>query len=83
MKQSQIVLGVTVLTMGILSAIAGVRATEPSEVDTNGNVMGAAPGEGAALTLSLKTTENFTLGAVTESTKTHRGKSHWKWFGGH
>ena len=67
MKQSQIVLGVTVLTLGILSVVPAVRAAESSEVDTNGNVMGAAPGEGAALTLSLKTTENFTLGAVTES----------------
>jgi hypothetical protein len=82
-RQSQIILGVTVLTLGILSVGPRICATEPSEVDTNGNVMDAAPGEGAALTLSLKTTENFTLGAVTESTKTHRGKSHWIWFGGH
>src|SRR6266700_1516215 len=68
-KQSQIVLGVTVLTLGILSVGPGIHATEPSAVDTNGNVMGepAAPGEGVVLSLPLKTTENFSYGAVTES----------------
>ncbi len=68
-KQSQIVLGVTVLTLGILSVGPGIHATEPSAVDTHGNVMGepAAPGEGVVLSLPLKTTENLSLGAVTES----------------
>ena len=68
-KQTQIVLGVTVLTLGFLSVVPGIRATEPPEVDTNGNVMGepAALGEGAAISLPLKTTENFSYGAVTES----------------
>ncbi len=69
MKRTQIVLGVTVLTLGFLSVVPGIRATEPPEVDTNGNVMGepAALGEGAAISLPLKTTENFSYGAVTES----------------
>ena len=69
MKQSQIVLGITVLTLGILLVTPGARAAESPRSDANGNSMGepAAPGEGAALTLSLKTTENFTLSAVTES----------------
>ena len=39
-KQSQIVLGVTVLTLGILSVGPGVRATEPPESNTNDNVLG-------------------------------------------
>ena len=37
MKQLQLVLGVTVLTLGILSVVQGIRATEPSKVDTNSN----------------------------------------------
>ena len=37
MRQSQIVLGVTALTLGILSVVPGIRATEPSKVDTNNN----------------------------------------------
>ena len=69
MKQTQIVLGVTVLTLEFLSVVPDIRATEPPEVNTNGNVMGepAALGEGAAISLPLKTTENFSFGAVTES----------------
>ena len=57
------------LTLGFFSAVPGVRATEPPEVDTNDNVLGepAALGEGAAISLPLKTSENFSLGAVTES----------------
>ncbi len=68
-KQTQIVLGVTVLTLGILSVVPGVRATEPPDVDTSGNVIGepAALDEGAAISLPLKTTENLSFGAVTES----------------
>jgi hypothetical protein len=69
-KQTQIVLAITVLTLGTLLVVPGVRATEPSEVDANGNVMGerAAPGEGAALSLSpFRINQNLTLGAVTES----------------
>src|SRR6266571_8619275 len=68
-KQTQIVLGVTVLTLGFLSVVPGIRATEPPEVDTNANVMGepAALGEGAAISLPLKTTETLSFGAVTES----------------
>jgi hypothetical protein len=68
-RQTQIILGVTVLTLGILSVVPGIRATEPPEGNTNDNVMGepAALGEGAAISLPLKTSENFSLGAVTES----------------
>jgi len=69
MKQIQIVSGFTVLALGFLSLVPGIRATEPPEVDTNDNMMGepAALGEGAAISLPLKTTENLSFGAVTES----------------
>ena len=69
MRQTQIALGITVLTLAVFSVVPGIRATEPPEVDTNGNVMGeaAAPGEGVAISLPLKTTENSSFGAVTES----------------
>jgi hypothetical protein len=65
-KQIQIVSGLTVLTLGFLSVVPGIGATE---VDTNDNVMGepAALDEGVAIGLPLKTTENFSFGAVTES----------------
>src|SRR6266702_4096589 len=68
-KQTQIVLGVTVLTLGFLSVVPGIRATEPPEVDTHANVMGesAALGESAAISLPLKTTETLSFGEVTES----------------
>jgi hypothetical protein len=68
-KQIQIASGLTVLTLGFLSVVPSIRATEPPEVDTNDNVMGepAALGEGVAISLPLKTTENFSFGAVTES----------------
>jgi hypothetical protein len=69
MKQPKIILGITLLTFGVFSGALDVRATEPSEADTNRNVMGesAAPGERVVLSLPLKTTENLSLGAVTES----------------
>jgi hypothetical protein len=68
-RQIQIVSGLRVLTLGFLSVVPGIRATEPPELDTNDNVMcePAALGEGVAIGLPLKTTENFSFGAVTES----------------
>jgi hypothetical protein len=69
MRRIELLSGVTVLALGFLSAVPGICAAEPLQVDTNGNVMGerATPGEGAALSLPLRTTENFTLDAITES----------------
>jgi hypothetical protein len=70
MKQSQIVLAVTILTLGILPVVPGIQATEPSETDTNNNVMdeSAAPGEDAVLSLSpFRINQNLTLGAVESS----------------
>ena len=66
MKQSQIFLGAIVLTLGILSAGPGVRATEPMDGSTNGNTTGE-PFEGAGIGLPFQTSENLSLGAVTES----------------
>jgi hypothetical protein len=65
-KQSQIFLGAIVLTLGILSAGPGVRATEPMDGGTNGNTTGE-PFEGAGIGLPFQTSENLSLGAVTES----------------
>ena len=67
MKQYQIVVGVTVLTLGILSVVC---ATEPPEVGASSNLTreSAAPGEVALLSLSpFRIDQNLTFGAVTES----------------
>jgi hypothetical protein len=69
-KRGHIVLGTTILALGILSAVPAIRATEPPEVDTYGNMKGehAAPGEDAVLNLSpFRLNQNLALGAVTES----------------
>ncbi len=80
MRRTQIASGITVLTLGILSVVAGIRATEPPEVDANGNAIGEpfAPEEGARISLPLQTGENLSYGAVTESsTAGARAKSSW------
>jgi len=69
MRQSQIVLGVTVLTLGILSAVSGIRAAEPMDCDTHSN------GVDESVTLDIRAgaglpfekSESLSLGAVTES----------------
>jgi hypothetical protein len=63
-KRTQIVLTFTVLTLGILSLVPGIRATEPSEVDVNGSGMGEpfAPAEGPSINLPpFRTNQNLTL----------------------
>ena len=65
-KQSQILLGAIVLTLGILSASPCVRATEPMDGSTNGNTQ-ASPSRRAGISLPLQTKREFNLGAVTES----------------
>jgi hypothetical protein len=57
------------LTLGILSVVPAIRATEPPELDANGKTIGEAfaPGEGVSISLPFQTTKNFSLGAVTES----------------
>ena len=64
MKQSQIFLGAIVLTLGILSAGPGVRATEPMDGGTNGNTTRAAfaPDPGPSINLPpFRTNQNLTL----------------------
>ena len=63
-KQSQIVLGVTVLTLGIFSAIAGVRATEPPDVDANSDRVDEplTLDIRTAVGLPFQTTQNLSLG---------------------
>ena len=69
MRQSQIVLGVTVLTLGILSAVSGIRAAEPMDCDTHSNgvdepvTLDIRAGAG----LPFEKSESLSLGAVTES----------------
>jgi hypothetical protein len=68
-RQSPLVLGATVLAFGILSVGPGARATEPPDGDTSGKPIAEAftPDVGALVSLLFQTTENLTLGAVTES----------------
>lgn len=65
-RPMKLLVAITVLTVGILSLVPGIGATESEGVDTNGNVAGE-PFEGARLSLPFPTHENFSLGAVTES----------------
>jgi hypothetical protein len=69
MRRIEVLSEVTVLALRFLLAAPAICATEPLGVDTNNNVMdeSAAPGEDAVLSLPLNTSENFSLGAVTES----------------
>ena len=69
MRHSQVAVGLTVLTLGILSVVRGIGATGPSKVDTDSN------GVDEPLTLDIRAavgspfqaTENLSLGAVAES----------------
>jgi hypothetical protein len=69
MKQTQSVLGITLLTLGILLVVPAIRATEPAEVDVNRKTTGepCAPDVGLSLRLPLPNSENLSYGAVTES----------------
>src|SRR6266550_4026388 len=69
MRRSQIVVGVTVLTLGVLAMVPAICASDPAQVDTNSR------DADEPLTLDIRapvdspfqTTENLSLGAVTES----------------
>jgi len=69
MRQSPVVFGVTVLTLGILSVTPGICANEASEVDTNSKVTPDpfARDSRVSLSLPLQVSEDLTYGAVTES----------------
>src|SRR5437868_13621232 len=64
-EQAPIVLGVAVLTLGILSVVPGSRATKPRDGDANGNATGEpfAADKG----LPFLTTENSSFGTVTKT----------------
>jgi hypothetical protein len=68
-RRSPLVIGATVLTLGILSVTPGICANEASEVDTNSK---ATPNPFASdsrvsLSLPLQRSEALTYGAVTQS----------------
>ena len=65
-KQIQIVSRLTVLTLGLLSVVPAIRAAEPFDGAANGNATGE-PFQSARISLRFQTTENLSLGAVTES----------------
>ena len=69
MRRSLVVIGATILTLGILSVTQGSCANEASEVDTNSK---ATPDPFASdsrisLSLPLQGSEDLTYCAVTES----------------
>jgi hypothetical protein len=67
-RQTQILLRVTILTLGFLSALPGLRAAEPPEVDASKEATGEpfAPDAEVSLRLPLQSGENLSLG-LTES----------------
>ena len=69
MNRPQIVLGLTVLTAGILSVVSIALATESREGDLNQDATGEPIGSDArvSLRLPLQGSEDLTYGAVTES----------------
>jgi hypothetical protein len=69
MKRSQINLGIAVLSLGFLLVVRSVRGTERSEIDSTGNAVAEPFFQKAhvSLRLPLQSGENFSLGAVTES----------------
>ncbi len=69
MRRSQIVVGVTVLTLGVLAMVPAICASDPAQVDTNSRDADEplTLDIRAAVGLPFQTTENLSLGAVTES----------------
>ena len=65
MRQTQIVLGVTVLALGILSAVPGLRATERSDVHANADLIGESfasdESEGVRISLPFQTVDVIRL----------------------
>jgi hypothetical protein len=61
--------GVAVLTLGFLSVVPAIRAAETPEIDKNSNAAGERfdLGAGVSLRVPFHPSENFSLGAVTES----------------
>jgi hypothetical protein len=67
--RTQVVCGAAVLTLGFLSVVPVIRATESPVVGPNSDAIGEpfAPDARVSLTLPLQTSENFSVGVVTES----------------
>jgi len=69
MKRPQIYLGIAVLSLGLLLQVQGVRAIDSSEIDSSINPVARSFSQDAHVSLSvpLQNDENFSFGAVTES----------------
>ena len=69
MKRAHIVLGTTILALGILSVVPVGHAMESPKIDTNKDAIGDpfAPDSRVSLSLPLQASEDLTYGAVTES----------------
>jgi len=69
MKRSQIHLGIAVLSLGLLSVVRGAQGTERFEIDSTGNAAPEPISREAHVSfrIPLQNGENFSLGAVTES----------------
>jgi len=68
-RRSPLVVGATILTLGILSVTPGICANEASEVDTNSKATPDpfASDSRVSLSLPLQGTEDLTYGALTQS----------------
>ena len=68
MNRPQIVLGLTVLALGILSVVPAIHASEAAEVDASEAINQAfAPDASVSLRSHRQSSENFSLGAVAQS----------------
>src|SRR4029450_5659438 len=69
MKASQSRLGIAALSVGLLLVVRGAQGTERSEIDSTGNAVAEPFSREAdvSLRVPLQNGENFSLGAVTES----------------
>jgi hypothetical protein len=68
-KLNQDILGLVLVTLGILSVISTIRASEPEKMDATKDTASEpfAPDPGVSLRLPFFFSENLSLGAVTES----------------
>ena len=67
MKQHQIYLGIVLVALGLLSAVQGVRATESADSSINPVEEPFSPDAHVWLRVPWQSSENFSFGAVTES----------------
>jgi hypothetical protein len=67
-KRAHIVLGTSILALGILSVVPAIHASEAAEVDASEAINQAfAPDASVSLRSHWQSSENFSLGAVTQS----------------